>query len=108
MAINPFKRSGGNAGASTPPRKPHGQEPSEGEARDPLDVEDLLVDGSKRASINADGTMTSKSDALKGHQEHIDLVKQREWGAEIQRVKKEQELMSKKFPHFKMNFTKLG
>ena len=48
--------------------------------RDPLEVEDLLVDGSKKATITSDGRLLSKSDSLKDKEEHIDLLKQREWG----------------------------
>ena len=48
--------------------------------KDPLSVEDLLVDGSKKATITSDGRLVSKNDALKGKEEHIDLLKQREWG----------------------------
>ena len=50
--------------------------------QDPLDVEDLLVDGTKKATITSDGRLLSKSDSLKDKEEHIDLLKQREWGAE--------------------------
>ena len=50
--------------------------------RDPLSVEDLMVDGSKKATITSDGRLLSKKDALKGKEEHIDLLKQREWGGE--------------------------
>lgn len=49
--------------------------------RDPLSVEDLLVDGSKKATITSDGRLLSKNDAIKGKEEHIDLLKQREWGS---------------------------
>ena len=49
--------------------------------QDPLEVEDLLVDGSKKATITSDGRLLSKSDSLKDKEEHIDLLKQREWGA---------------------------
>ena len=48
--------------------------------KDPLSVEDLMVDGSKKATITSDGRLLSKKDALKGKEEHIDLLKQREWG----------------------------
>ena len=48
--------------------------------KDPLSVEDLLVDGSKKATITSDGRLLSKNDAIKGKEEHIDLLKQREWG----------------------------
>ena len=50
--------------------------------KDPLSVEDLMVDGSKKATITSDGRLLSKKDALKGKEEHIDLLKQREWGCE--------------------------
>ncbi len=49
-------------------------------SKDPLSVEDLLVDGSKKATITSDGRLLSKNDAIKGKEEHIDLLKQREWG----------------------------
>ena len=48
--------------------------------KDPLSVEDLLVDGTKKATITSDGRLLSKSDSLKNSEEHIDLLKQREWG----------------------------
>ena len=51
-------------------------------AKDPLSVEDLMVDGSKKATITSDGRLLSKKDALKDKEEHIDLLKQREWGGE--------------------------
>ena len=50
--------------------------------KDPLSVEDLMVDGSKKATITSDGRLLSKKDALKGKEEHIDLLKQREWGGD--------------------------
>ncbi len=57
--------------------------PSEQQStKDPLSVEDLLVDGSKKATITSDGRLLSKKDAIKGKEEHIDLLKQREWGGE--------------------------
>ena len=49
--------------------------------QDPLEVEDLLVDGTKKATITSDGRLVSKSDSLKDKEEHIDLLKQREWGS---------------------------
>ena len=49
--------------------------------QDPLEVEDLLVDGTKKATITSDGRLLSKSDSLKDKEEHIDLLKQREWGS---------------------------
>jgi len=51
-------------------------------SEDPLSVEDLLVDGSKKATITSDGRLLSKKDAIKDKEEHIDLLKQREWGVE--------------------------
>ena len=48
--------------------------------QDPLSVEDLLVDGTQKATITSDGRLVSKKDALKDKEEHIDLLKQREWG----------------------------
>ena len=48
--------------------------------QDPLSVEDLLVDGTQKATITSDGRLVSKKDALKDKKEHIDLLKQREWG----------------------------
>jgi len=48
--------------------------------KDPLSVEDLLVDGTAKATITSDGRLLAKKDALKGKEEHIDLLKQREWG----------------------------
>jgi len=50
------------------------------EKKDPLSVEDLLVDGTQKATITSDGRLISKKDALKDSEEHIDLLKQREWG----------------------------
>ena len=50
--------------------------------QDPLSVEDLLVDGTQKATITSDGRLISKKDALKDNEEHIDLLKQREWGIE--------------------------
>ena len=47
---------------------------------DPLSVEDLLVDGTVKATVTSDGRLISKNDALKDGEEHIDLLKQREWG----------------------------
>jgi len=49
--------------------------------KDPLSVEDLLVDGTQRATITSDGRLLAKKDALKDKEEHIDLLKQREWGS---------------------------
>ena len=51
------------------------------ETKDPLSVEDLLVDGTQKATITSDGRMLAKKDALKDQKEHIDLLKQREWGS---------------------------
>tara|TARA_Y100000590_G_scaffold160701_1_gene184256 strand:+ start:1053 stop:1268 length:216 start_codon:yes stop_codon:yes gene_type:complete len=48
--------------------------------QDPLEVEDLLVDGARKATITSDGRLLSKGDSLKDKEEHIDLLKQREWG----------------------------
>ena len=48
--------------------------------QDPLAVEDLLVDGTQKATITSDGRLVTKKDALKDKEEHIDLLKQREWG----------------------------
>jgi hypothetical protein len=48
--------------------------------QDPLEVEDLLVDGTQKATITSDGRLLSKGDSLKDKEEHIDLLKQREWG----------------------------
>ena len=48
--------------------------------QDTLEVEDLLIDGSRKATITSDGRLLSKSDSLKDNEEHIDLLKQREWG----------------------------
>tara|TARA_Y100000748_G_C15062881_1_gene319292 strand:+ start:85 stop:297 length:213 start_codon:yes stop_codon:yes gene_type:complete len=48
--------------------------------QDPLSVEDLLVDGTSKATITSDGRLLSKKDALKNKEEYIDLLKQREWG----------------------------
>ena len=48
--------------------------------QDPLSVEDLLVDGTQKATITSDGRLVTKKDALKDKEEHIDLLKQREWG----------------------------
>ena len=48
--------------------------------KDPLSVEDLLVDGTARATITSDGRLLAKKEAIKGKEEHIDLLKQREWG----------------------------
>ena len=51
------------------------------ENKDPLSVEDLLVDGTQKATITSDGRLLAKKDALKDKEEHIDLLKQREWGS---------------------------
>ena len=51
------------------------------DAKDPLSVEDLLVDGTQKATITSDGRLLAKKDALKDKEEHIDLLKQREWGS---------------------------
>ena len=51
--------------------------------QDPLSVEDLLVDGTSKATITSEGQLISKKDALKDNVEHIDLLKQREWGTSI-------------------------
>jgi len=51
------------------------------ERQDPLSVEDLLVDGTQKATITSDGRLVTKKDALKDEEEHIDLLKQREWGS---------------------------
>ena len=48
--------------------------------QDPLSVEDLLIDGTQKATITSDGRLLAKKDALKDKEEHIDLLKQREWG----------------------------
>ena len=49
--------------------------------QDPLSVEDLLIDGTQKATITSDGRLLPKKDALKDKEEHIDLLKQREWGS---------------------------
>ena len=51
------------------------------ETKDPLSVEDLLVDGTQKATITSDGRLLAKKDSLKDKEEHIDLLKQREWGS---------------------------
>jgi hypothetical protein len=38
------------------------------------------VDGTQKATITSDGRLVTKKDALKDKEEHIDLLKQREWG----------------------------
>ena len=43
--------------------------------QDPLAVEDLLVDGTQKATITSDGRLVTKKDALKDKEEHIDLLK---------------------------------
>jgi hypothetical protein len=48
--------------------------------QDPLAVEDLLVNGTQKATITSDGRLVTKKNALKDKEEHIDLMKQREWG----------------------------
>ena len=48
--------------------------------QDPISVEELLVDGTQKATITSDGRLVTKKDALKDKEEHIDLLKQREWG----------------------------
>jgi len=50
--------------------------------QDPLSVENLLVDGTQKATITSDGRLVTKKDALKDKEEHIDLLKQREWGCQ--------------------------
>ena len=49
-------------------------------SENPLAVEDLLVDGTMKATVTSDGRLISKKDAVKNNEEGIDLVKQREWG----------------------------
>ena len=68
--FNPFSKK------ENQPTKPEGNKSS----KDPLNVEDLLVDGTQKATITSDGRLVSKKDALKDKEEHIDLLKQREWG----------------------------
>ena len=46
----------------------------------PLSVEDLLVDGTMKATVTSDGRLISKKDAVKNDEDGIDLLKQREWG----------------------------
>jgi ubiquitin-protein ligase len=46
--------------------------------------------------------LVTKDDALRAKQEHIDLMKQREWGIDADRLKKEQAVMAKKFPRFQL------
>ena len=41
---------------------------------------ELVVDGTKKATITSDGRLLSKGDSLKDKEEHIDLLKHREWG----------------------------
>ena len=48
---------------------------------DPLSVEDLLVDGTMKATITSDGRLISKKDAVQDKEKGIDLLKQREWGS---------------------------
>ena len=68
--FNPFSKK------ENQPTQPEGNKSS----KDPLNVEDLLVDGTQKATITSDGRLVSKKDALKDKEEHIDLLKQREWG----------------------------
>tara|TARA_Y100001970_G_C13984782_1_gene725117 strand:- start:223 stop:435 length:213 start_codon:yes stop_codon:yes gene_type:complete len=68
--MNPFSKK---------PKKPS-QVDDNKTVQDPLSVEDLLVDGTAKATITSDGRLLSKKDALKDKEEHIDLLKQREWG----------------------------
>tara|TARA_Y100000294_G_scaffold60377_2_gene57096 strand:+ start:142 stop:357 length:216 start_codon:yes stop_codon:yes gene_type:complete len=51
-------------------------------SKDPLQVEDLLVDGTMKATITSEGRLISKKDAIKDKEKGIDLLKQREWGLE--------------------------
>ena len=67
---NPFAKKG-NKKASLDEKKTN---------QDPLSVENLLVDGTQKATITSDGRLVTKKDALKDKEEHIDLLKQREWG----------------------------
>ncbi len=50
--------------------------------KDPLQVEDLLVDGTMKATVTSEGRLISKKDAIKDKEKGIDLLKQREWGLE--------------------------
>ena len=68
--FNPFSKKDNQS------TQPEGSKSSQ----DPLNVEDLLVDGTQKATITSDGRLVSKKDALKDKEEHIDLLKQREWG----------------------------
>ena len=68
--FNPFSKK------DNQPTQPESSKSSQ----DPLNVEDLLVDGTQKATITSDGRLVSKKDALKDKEEHIDLLKQREWG----------------------------
>ena len=47
---------------------------------DPLSVEDLLVDGTKKATVTSDGRLVARNEAKSKGEEGIDLIKQREWG----------------------------
>ena len=54
---------------------------AEATPNDPLSVEDLLVDGTKKATVTSDGRLVARNDAKSKGEAGIDLVKQREWGA---------------------------
>lgn len=99
MIVNPFKRMPQTPGES------QSQRSTQEGACDPLDVEDLLIDGSKRATITEDGTLVPKDEALQTRREYIELMKQREWGIDTTRLQREQELMAKKFPKFQLRET---
>ena len=52
-------------------------------SENPLSVEDLLVDGTMKATVTSDGRLISKKDAVKNDEDGIDLLKQREWGCHL-------------------------
>jgi hypothetical protein len=97
MHANPFRRGPRPSNADQPAPRPAAPR-----AADPLDVEDLLVDGSLHATINADGTLRPRREAVRDREEHIDLLKQREWGLDADRVRQDAELMAVKFPRFRL------
>jgi len=62
-------------------RKPQSSNNGETSPSDPLSVEDLLVDGTKKATVTSDGRLVARNEAKSKGEEGIDLIKQREWGA---------------------------
>ena len=49
-------------------------------SKNKVKFEDLLVDGTKKATVTSDGRLVSRNEAKKNGDNGIDLIKQREWG----------------------------